>query len=141
MNTVVTIDISASPERAWAVMSDVERWPEWTESVSDVEMLTDGPLAAGSKARVKQPKFPPVVWRVTSMQDGRSFEWENASPAMRSVGRHTVEPTGGGSRVTLEIEQTGLFASLLGWWLKGVSRKYVEMEARGLKQRLEAEAP
>ena len=138
IHTEVTIDINAPPERVWDVMTDVERWPEWTASIKQVNKLTDGPLAVGSKARIAQPKVPPVVWTVTSIEPGRFFEWENSSPAMKSVAEHLVEPAGEGTRVTLSIEQSGPSTAVLGWWLRRINKKYLEMERQGLKARLEA---
>lgn len=49
-----TIDIHASPGRVWAVMSDIERWHEWTASITTVQRLDEGQIGVGSKARVKQ---------------------------------------------------------------------------------------
>ncbi len=57
-----TIDISASADRVWSVMSDIERWHEWTASITSVERLTSGALGIGSKARVRQPKLPPAMF-------------------------------------------------------------------------------
>ena len=34
-----SIDIAASPERVWAIATDLERYPEWTHDVKDV-MIT-----------------------------------------------------------------------------------------------------
>lgn len=137
MNMEVSVEVSAPPDVVWAVMSDVEHWPEWTASVSTVKRLDDGEFGLGSRARVKQPKFPEMVWAVTKLERGRSFEWETATPGARTAGTHTVEPAGRGSRVTLGIRQTGFLGLLLAPLTKGTTRRYIEMEAAGLKRRSE----
>jgi uncharacterized protein YndB with AHSA1/START domain len=135
-----TIDIDASPDRIWSVLSDVERWPEWTSSMTSVVLLDTGSLAIGSTARVKQPRLPIVVWTVTDLTPGRSFTWEARNPGAVSVATHEIEPRsdGGGSRVTLAVEQQGLVGRVVGFALRGLTRKYVDMEAAGLKRRVEA---
>ena len=133
------IDIAAPQERVWAVMSDVERWPEWTRSVTRVERLDRGPLAVGSRARVRQPRFPAAVWTVTALEPGRFFEWRSPAPGLLSVGGHRVEAAGdGGSRVTLSLTWSGPLAAVMRLLFGKLSRRYVEMEARGLKRRAEA---
>ena len=51
MNFSITVDVNATPERVWTVMSDIERWHEWTPSVKSITRLDRGPLARGSRAR------------------------------------------------------------------------------------------
>ena len=65
MDYSVSIDIAAPANVVWSVMSDVERWPEWTASVKRVRRLGRGPFDVGSRALINQPKFPPAVWKVT----------------------------------------------------------------------------
>ena len=137
MRNETSISIGAPPERVWPVMTDVEGWPQWTSSVSKIERLEDGELRVGSRARVTQPKLPTVVWQVSSLQPGREFQWENRSPLLHSVGGHRVEPEGAGSKVTLWIEQTGLLVPILALFYKGLTRRYVQTEAEGLKKRCE----
>ena len=45
MEFVRRIDIDAPMDVAWAVMSDGERWPEWTASVTSVRRLDKGPVS------------------------------------------------------------------------------------------------
>ena len=87
-----TLDVAAPPERVFAAYADVTRWPEWTDSVSSVELIDPGPLAVGSRARVRQPKLPAAVWVVTEMFPDRAFTWVAQGPGLRSTGTHAVEP-------------------------------------------------
>ena len=75
MQASVSVDIDAPPERVWAVMCDTEAWPQWTASVTDVRRLDTGHFDIGSRVRIKQPKFPPAVWTVESIEPGRTFTW------------------------------------------------------------------
>src|SRR5207253_516780 len=66
-----SIEIDAAPAEVWAVFTDVERWSEWTASVTSLRGL-DGPeLAVGRRFAIKQPRMPRLVWEVTSIDPGR----------------------------------------------------------------------
>jgi uncharacterized membrane protein len=132
------IEIAAPAEKVWAVMTDVERWPEWTPSVTDVERLDAGPFGIGSRARIRQPRLPAAVWTVTDAEMGRHFEWRNATPGLKTVASHRIEPQAANDcRVTLTLGWMGLLAPLVRLALGRLSSRYVEMEAEGLKRRCE----
>jgi uncharacterized protein YndB with AHSA1/START domain len=133
----ITTEIAAPADRVYEVMSDVERWPEWTPSVTRVALLGGGPFAVGSRALVRQPKFPPATWTITEIVPGRSFTWVSNGPGFRAVGRHAVEPASGGSRATLSLELQGALGGLWGRLTRGITERYVGLEARGLKARSE----
>ncbi len=135
-----TVEIAAPPDRVWQVMSDIVQWPEWTPSVISVKRLDDRPFGVGSRALIRQPKIAPALWRVSEMEPGRGFTWVNRSPGLRLVARHAVESATGGSRATLSLEFRGLFAGLFGLIMKGMTERYLEMEAQGLKARSESPA-
>jgi hypothetical protein len=131
------VDISATPERVWAVLSDLERWPEWTPSVTRIERLDTGPLAVGHRARLRQPRLLPAVWQVTELEPGRGFTWVTRSPGVRVTGQHWVEPAQTGSRAHLRLRFEGMLASLVAGLAAGLTTRYLALEARGLKERSE----
>jgi uncharacterized protein YndB with AHSA1/START domain len=135
-----TQHLEADPRRVWDAISDVTRWPEWLDTVTSLKRLDDGPLRVGSRARIKQPGFPPAVWEVTEVVDGHHFTWHAGAPGLRSVGRHVVEPDGTGARVTLAIDQTGPLAPLAARVWGRRTRDYVEREGRCLAERVAAGA-
>ena len=133
----ITVEIGAPPHRIWEVMSDVERWPEWTASVTSIRRLSPEPFAVGSKVVIRQPKFPPAMWVVTDIQPNRSFTWRSGAPGVYVFAHHSIEPTPTGSRVTLSLRYNGLLGGVLGWLTAGITNRYLAMEASGLKQRAE----
>jgi uncharacterized membrane protein len=133
------VDVAAAPERVWAAMRDVERWPEWTPTVTSVERLDDRPFGVGSRFRIRQPKLPTAVWTVTALEPGRYVEWRNASPGLTSVGGHRVTPAAGGAtRVTLTLTWSGWLTPLIRLFYGKLSRRYVRTEADTLKRRSES---
>ena len=102
-----TVTIAAPPERVWAVVVDVERWPERIPTVDAIERLDAGPLAVGSRTRLQQPRLPTAVWTVTELADGSSYTWESSSPGVTITATHVVEPHPAGSRLTLALRSRG----------------------------------
>ena len=132
-----TVDIAAPPEAVWPVLEGVESWPRWTRSMSSVRRSATGPLLAGERVKVRQPGMPPSEWTVTAVEPGASFTWMSKRPGVTTTATHVVAPAGGGSRVTLTVEQHGPFAGLSGVILGGKVRRLVEIEAAALRDRLE----
>ncbi len=132
-----TFEVPAPPERVWQVMSDVERWHEWTPSITGIRRFGRGPFAVGSRALVRQPKLPPALWTVTDLQPGREFTWVSVAPGLRVAGIHRAEPAPGGTRATLSVVMSGWFARPWWWLTEGITRRYVGWEAEGLKARCE----
>jgi uncharacterized protein YndB with AHSA1/START domain len=131
------VEIAAPPERVWAVMTDVERWPEWTASTTSVVRNDAGPLRVGSRTRIHQPKLRAADWEVTAVEPGKSFTWVTRSPGVSVTGYHAVEAAARGSRALVSIQFAGLLGPLIGWIMRGLNRRYLEMEAAGLKRRSE----
>ena len=133
-----SIDIAAPVEKVWAVMMDVERWPEWTETMTEVERLESGMFRTGSSARVKQPKLPATIWRVTSMTPQAAFTWSSRSRGVTTVAKHVVTATDdGGTRAESSLQQSGPLAWMARLLFSRLTRSYVERESEGLKKRCE----
>jgi uncharacterized protein YndB with AHSA1/START domain len=61
-----TVNIDAPPEQVFAVLCDVERWPEWTPTVSAAQRLDRGPFKLGRSARKlkeRSESAAPTGWR------------------------------------------------------------------------------
>ena len=119
-------------------MSDVERWHEWTPSVRSIRLLDKGSLAVGTRALIRQPKFPPAVWKVTAIEPGRSFIWRSGAPGAWVYAHHSIEAVGGGARATLRLHYEGPIGILLARLTRGITDRYLRYEAAGLRKRSES---
>jgi uncharacterized membrane protein len=141
MEFMRSVAIMAPPERVFAVFSDVERWPQWTMSVTSVSLLDPGPLRVGSRARIRQPRLPVALWTVVEVVPDRYFVWEAKAPGVTTVGWHVVEgDTGSGSVATSRLEQHGPGGFLIGALTAGLTRRYLRLETDGLKAECEGRA-
>jgi len=144
MQFSITTDIDAPLEVVFAVLSEIERWPEWTPTVTRVERLGDdsAPLAIGSRLRIVQPKVPPAEWTVTALEPGRGFQFVSRSPGATVEADHWAEPTGAetAARVTLSVTFVGFLGRGIGWMMRDLNKRYLEQEAAGLKRRSEERA-
>jgi uncharacterized protein YndB with AHSA1/START domain len=137
----IEVDVDAAPDEVWATLVDVEAWPKWTASMTSVERLEQGEFGVGSRARVTQPKLKAAVYTVTELAPGESFIWETKALGVTTSAGHRVRPRGDGlATITLRVTQTGALAPLVGLVAATMIRRYVTMEAEGLKRRCEAAA-
>jgi uncharacterized protein YndB with AHSA1/START domain len=136
-NYDITVDIDAPPERVWEVMIDVERWHEWTPSITSIKRLDTGEFREGSRVRIKQPKLAATVMTVTHLEPGRSFTWQTRAPGLEVTAGHSVTPVGNGSQARLTLYFDGFVGGLFARAMRGLNERYVAYEAAGLKKRSE----
>jgi hypothetical protein len=136
-------DIDAPTDVVFEVLIDVERWPEWTPTVTRVERLegSSQALAVSNRIRIVQPKVPPAEWTVTALEGGRGFRMMSHSPGATVVANHWVESSGDRrSRVTLSVAFSGWLGRIIGRAMRGLNERYLAEEAAGLKRRSEEKA-
>jgi hypothetical protein len=83
-----------------------------------------------------------MVYTVTDLQPGHSFTWTAQSSGLTIVGDHRVAQGPAGSvTASLRFRYHGLLAPLVSLVAAGRIRRYLAMEAEGLKRRSEAGVP
>jgi uncharacterized protein YndB with AHSA1/START domain len=137
MDFETRMDITADRATAWQALMAVDEWPRWTASMTSVERLDEGPLRLGSRARIKQPAMPALVWQVTELVEREVFTWEARSPGAVTSARHTLEERPDGISLALTIQQRGFLADVVGRLYAGRTRRYLDLEINGLKAFIE----
>jgi uncharacterized protein YndB with AHSA1/START domain len=141
MEACTSIDVAAPPDRVWEVLVDVERWPEWTDSVTSVRSLDPGPLAVGARVEISQPRIPTGTYTVTALDPGSAFTWEQRQPGSTVSAHHECIPLpDGGTRVELRVVMGGAVGGVVGRLYRKLTERYLAMEAAGLKARAEGTA-
>jgi uncharacterized membrane protein len=127
--------VEAPADVVWQVLSDVERMPAWTSSMSRVTILGPEPaIVVGSRVEIEQPGLPTAVWEVDGLTEGRGFSWSSSTPGVRTSAAHQITPLPDGAcEVTLAIAQSGMLAGLTNLVVGSRSRELVDTELAGLK--------
>ena len=139
MRSEESIEIDAQQQRVWDVLSDLKAWPKRIETVDVVELLTPAPLAVGSRVRLKQPKLPEGSWDITVWDAPSYFEFRQKSGGVTNVAGHRVEALEEGrSRLTLTLDMRGMLVLMVALFYKGLTNRYMTIEAQGIKRAAES---
>ena len=134
-----SIEINASRQRVWDVLSDLAAWPTRIETVDAVELLTPAPVGQGSRVRLKQPKLPEGTWSIGVWDAPAYFEWTQKESGATIVAGHRVEPLSDErSRLTLTIDMRGFLAPIMGRLYRKLTNDYLTLEAEGMKRAAES---
>ena len=138
MFTEDAIEIDAPAQLVWDVFSDVERWPEWTASVTSLVGEDGANLAVGRRFSIKQPGMPKLIWKVTDIDPGLSWTWVQTAPGAVASARHEVitQPNGR-TLVRQQLDQRGLLGALVARLMVEKTKRFLQLEAQGLKNRSE----
>ena len=138
MRTEDSIEIDAPAKLVWQVFSDVEHWPHWTASVTSLVGHDGAELGVGKRFSIKQPGLSKLVWKVTEIDSGLSWTWVQRSPGVNVSARHwVISQPDGRTLVRQELEQRGMIGGLVGRMMLKKTKRFLELEAQGLKNQSE----
>jgi uncharacterized membrane protein len=136
-----TVEIDAPAARAWKALTDIEQWPAWTRSMRHVRWMGNGAMSLGSSARIKQPGTIPLVWEVCEIDPGTYFSWKTTSLGIEAIATHLLRPIDADRvELTLGIRQSGALAPIVDLLTGRRTKRFVQMEAQGLKRCSESPA-
>lgn len=134
-----TIHIKAPLETVWDLVVDVERWPSFIPTMSQVEIQNERLLTPGSRVLIKQPLQPEHIWTVLAMDRPNLFRWRTGRGWMALIATHHLEAVGENESLqtlTLELEgRLGWLAALLGGVVLHLA---LWVENRSFRRRAEA---
>jgi hypothetical protein len=117
----VTIDIAATPEAVYALVSDIERMGEWSPECVKCSWTkgATGPAVGARFKAVNKGKRGPSWFnypKVTAAEPGREFAFNRSGPAIGSyTWRYVLEPTATGTRLTESFDAEKPLGSAMSW--------------------------
>ncbi len=135
MKFSASVEINATPEKAWALVNNVEEWPKWIQSLKKIEKLSAGPLGVGSQVLVVAKSLITVnlLMTITEFVAGRRVVMEGKVLSVKMTRYYALEPIGQRTRLTAGGEVSGLLAFLVRRGGQRLSEEIVQ----ALKQKVE----
>jgi Polyketide cyclase / dehydrase and lipid transport len=132
MRCEIAVDIDTCPDHVWAVLTDVTRWPRWTTAVRDATLVGGGALTLGGVVRLRAPRLPERVWRVTEFHPRRRRITlsEESLGGRASVRFALTAPEGDGARTRVGVAHER--GGWLGATVARITRRTVEAHLQTL---------
>ena len=109
-----SIHVDATPERVFALWTNLERMGEWVGGVTGVTNIS-GPVDQAGTTYVVH--FGPVKspTQILEVERPRRFATRFGSWILRGKSSATFEPDGAGTRLTQEFETVGRISAISSW--------------------------
>ena len=109
-----TAQIAASAKSIWAILTDIDRWPEWNTTIDKIA----GSISSGGRVTVHAKASPGRAFplQVTEFDPPRRMVWTGGMPLGLFKGQRTYTLTPKGDNVTefsMREEFSGLMAPLI----------------------------
>jgi uncharacterized protein YndB with AHSA1/START domain len=122
-----SITIDAPAERVYAILADINKWPNWQSSVEKAEM--EGPAAEGKKFKWKADGLK-IKSKLHTVHPASEFGWTGRIWWITAVHNWTFEEKGGKTTVTVEESLSGFLSGTFGKSLaEGLQKNLEELKA------------
>ena len=107
----VSVDIGASPQVVWDLVSDLRRVPEWIEDTLKMLSVEPEPAQLGTvyreRSRIVGPLSQVTTWKISEFDPPRFQKHDGRVPMMASASvSFGLEPSAGTTKFTLVFEYT-----------------------------------
>jgi hypothetical protein len=103
LECATTIDVRATPERIWALLTNAADFPRWNSTVTRIA----GSIEQGEKLEIEVPAAPGRTFRprVVKLEPGRTMVWSDGfAPMFKGVRTFTLAPNPDGSTAFSMVE-------------------------------------
>jgi len=110
-----SVEIDAPPEKVFALVDNLEDWPQWIPSIKKIENVSGGPLREGSRIRVtaKSGITVKLLMTITEFVPGERGVMQGSVLGTRMTRYYTFERVGEGTRLTAGGDVSGPLAFLV----------------------------
>jgi carbon monoxide dehydrogenase subunit G len=127
--------INAPPEKVFALVDNLEDWPQWIPSIEKIEKVSEGPLKEGSRIRVTARSGVTVklLMTLTEFVPGKRGVLEGRVLGTRMVRYYNFEAVEQGTKLTAGGEVNGLLAFLVRRGGQKLSEEIVQAAKRKIE--------
>ncbi len=129
--------VNSEAHTIFSVLADVEKWNEWTKSITSISFLEKERFVVGGKARILQPRLSPAIWTITEIVENKSFTWMTKTLGVTITATHSLDSTLEGTIVELRLIYEGLLSGLVFRLFSKMAIQNLELEIKGLKAECE----
>ena len=111
-STSHTIDISAQPDKVWAIWADAANWAKLDENIAASKL--DGPLEEGATGEITlKGGGTGLAITVVECDPGTRFAYQAETNGITIKADHSVESTSDGCKVSMTLEMEGMAVFLI----------------------------
>jgi uncharacterized protein YndB with AHSA1/START domain len=131
------IEVAASPQIVWSVLTDITNWPSWNPDVKAASM--EGPLAAGTQFRWKAGPGT-ITSTLQSVEPPHRIDWTGATFGIKAIHVHRLGQQDGKTIVRSEESWDGPLVRLLRRSMAKALQKAIDSGLSHLKIEAELQA-